>query len=201
MKNYSCIFLLSILLLSYSQCVLAGEQTSLIVPETWMPKKILDNNSYMNITGDYELLGEAGSGTPNYLMGQPQWLLYLDTITGIDIRGPLDNREDVTRVHIEQKDCTGLELAFYSKDIVLVKRTVSGSDKAKISCNREAFRCLETAVGGTGRTMDKDTSYYLSEDDSLILHSIFSGIDRSRIFFGLFWNHFRYEYLVRFKRK
>jgi hypothetical protein len=185
-------------MLSYSQYVLAGEQSSVTVPETWMPKRLLDNNSYMNITGDYELLGEAGPGTPNYLMGQPKWPLYLDTINGIDIRGPLDSRKDVTRVHIEQKDCAGLELTFYSKDVVQVKKTVFGSDKVKISCNREAFRSLETEVGGTGRTMDIDTSYYLSEDGSLILHSKYVGIDRSKIFFGLFWNHFKYEYLVRF---
>jgi hypothetical protein len=197
MNKYFKIFIATlILMLSCAQYVLAKEQ-SVVVPEAWNPKKIINDRAYMNITGDYVLLGENAPGTPSFFMGEPQWRLYLDLMAGVDIGTPHEDRKHVTYVHIQQNDCTGLEFTFYSKNGVVARRNISGSEKVTITCNRESFKVFETGVGGVGRTMDDEVSYYLSEDGSLILHSKYKGTDRSQAF-GIFWTNFKYEHLVKF---
>lgn len=187
--------LILIFILSCSPYLLAEDQPSVVVPETWKPKKIATENAYMNITGDYNLLGESAPGTPTIFL--ERWPLSLDTMTGGDI--PDDIQKKVTRVHIEQNNCSELTLTFFSKDSVLAKRSILGAEDVKISCDRDSFKRILTSAGSCGeggcRTMDIDSSFYLSGDGSLILYSKYSGVDR----FLFFWKHFKKEYLVRFK--
>lgn len=187
-------YLMSLLMIvTCTQHVLAKEPA--IIHETWKPHNIADISGYMNITGDYNLLGEGAPQMPLNFRGRP---FSLDAMTSCDI--PYDDRKKVTRVHIDQKDCTELIVTFFSKAGVLAKRRISGSDKVKISCTLESFIIKETALKTKGEavsgTLDVESSYYLTEDGSLILHSKYVGISHSFIFF---WRD-KEEYLVRFNK-
>lgn len=194
MNKYPKTCLITLLMIFIcTQHVLAKEPV--IIPDAWKPHKITDVTGYMNITGDYNLLGEGAPQMPQSFRGRP---FSLDAMTSCDI--PYDDRKKVTRVHIDQKDCAELILTFFSKDGVLAKRRISGSEKVKISCTLESFMIIETALETKGEavsgTLDVDSRHYLTEDGSLMLHSKYVGVSHSFIFF---WRDGE-EYLVKFKK-
>lgn len=106
MKVY---LLILIFILSYSHHLLAEDKLQVIVFEAWRPKKIAAENTYMNISGDYNLLGESAPGTPTIFL--ERWPLSLDTMTGGDMSDDLQKK--VTRVHVQQSNCSELTLTFF----------------------------------------------------------------------------------------
>ncbi len=190
-------FLALALVLICTCFVVATDSPFLVMPETWKPHVITDNHGCMNITGDFKLLGENAPESPNLFL--ERFPFSFDTMIGGDL--PVAIRKQVTHVHIDQYDCSVLTFSYFINNHHIFTRILNNSDKNTLSCNKASLIIFEkppeSCSEGGCRMMTRVNNLYLSEDGSLILNSVYVGVDS---FFYFVRKPFRKEYLVRFKR-
>ena len=191
-------FLLILALVFICSChVVAIGPPVLVVPETWKSGKITGKIEETNITGDFELLGESAPESPKIFM--ERFPFSFDTMVGTDI--PNNKKKGITHVHIDQNNCSSLTLSYFAHDRPIITRQFGNSDTLRISCNNPVLNISEkppeACSEGGCRAMKIETRLHVAADGSLILSSVYEGVDS---FFYFIKRPFREEYLVKFKR-
>lgn len=149
----------------------------------------------IDITGNYEFFGDPYQQWPSNFRGFP---FSLDIISGTYIS--YNDQKKVTHVKIDQIESDRLIFTFFIQEKILTKKIVSNTKKEQIFCTSDKVSVInnsaETFGEATRGSADITDTYFLSNDDSLIVNTVILATQNT---FFIFKNQHREEYLVKFK--
>ena len=160
---------------------IAAKEEAVTPPNIWQIKQAADGAGCINLTGEYELWGEAAPQGPATFNGIP---FSLNVMAGPYISD--SDLKKIKHVGVEHRDSDEITFKFFTQDGMLMQRKYYPSEKAEILCTADRVtlirKSVETKGEATSGTADITDTYFLSTDGSLIIHTVIKSVD-SILFF------------------
>jgi hypothetical protein len=185
--------MVSILLASCS--ISEAKEETMMPPDIWQIKQAVDGAGCIDLTGEYQLWGEAAPQGPATFRGMS---FSLDVMAGPYVSN--SDRKEITHVGVEHRDGNEITFKFFTQGGILTQRKYYPSEKVQILCTADRVtviqKSLETRGEATSGTADITDTYFLSNDGSLIIHTVIKWVDSILFIFKIpqeeqYWAKFK----------